>query len=175
MRRMILAMLLVLTSTIAFAMPRPVELDKDIRTSQPYGQGALTWLFLTAYDATLWTDAREWSMNEPFALTLVYHMSFSTEELVLRTLDEMKKVSPGITPEALQRHARMLQRAFPGVKAGDRMTALHAPGQPVRFFHNGRPTATSDDSAFAEPFFAIWLSPATSEPSLRRALLRLKG
>jgi hypothetical protein len=61
------------------------------------------------------------------------------------------------------------------VKAGDRITAIHTPGQPVRFFHNGRMTASSEDSTFADPFFGIWLSPKTSEPSLRRALLRLPG
>jgi nitrogen regulatory protein PII len=99
----------------------------------------------------------------------------TTDEMVERTLEEMKALDPALTADQLQRHARMLRNAFPPVKAGDRITAIHTPGQPVRFFHNGRMTASSEDSSFAAPFFGIWLSPKTSEPSLRRALLRLPG
>lgn len=175
MRKILAALLFALTSTMALAMPRPAEIAGEIKASKPHGEGSLTWLFLTAYEAGLWTDAREWSMKERFALTLVYHMSFSAEELAERTLKEMKALSPGLSKKTQQRHAMMLQRAFPAVKAGDRITALHTPGQPLRFFHNGRLTATSQDNTFADPFFAIWFSPETSEPRLRRALLRLTG
>jgi len=175
MRKTMAAVLFLLATGIAWAIPRPEELANHVRATQPYGEGSLSWLFITAYDASLWTDAQRWSMNEPFALTLVYHMSFSTDEMVERTLEEMKALSPNLGPDEMQRHAQLLRRAFPPVKAGDRITAIHTPGQPVRFFHNGRMTATSADSGFADPFFGIWLSPKTSEPSLRRALLRLPG
>jgi hypothetical protein len=175
MRKLLALALLTLAVGTAWAIPRPVEISGHVSATKPYGEGALTWFFLKAYDAALWTDAQRWSMNDPFALSLVYNMSFSTDEMVERTLEEMKELSPGLTGETLQRHAAMLRRAFPPVKAGDRITAVHTPGQPVRFFYNGRMTASSDDSAFAEPFFGIWLSPGTSEPALRRALLRLPG
>lgn len=175
MRRTLTVLMFLLATGIAWAVPRPTELASHVTASKPYGEGSLSWLFITAYDASLWTDAQRWSMNEPFALTLVYRMSFTTDEMVERTLEEMKALDPALTADQLQRHARMLRNAFPPVKAGDRITAIHTPGQPVRFFHNGRLTASSDDSAFADPFFGIWLSPKTSEPSLRRALLRLPG
>lgn len=164
-----------LTLGTAFAMTRPAELNGTINAPKPYGTASLTWLFLTAYDASLWTDAQEWSMNEPFALTLVYRMSFTTDEIVERTIDEMKVVAPTLSKQALGRHAAMLARVFPAVKSGDRITALHTPGKPVRFFHNGTPTGTSDDAGLAELFFAIWLSPKTSEPGIRAKLLGLKG
>lgn len=175
MRRLLAVFAVLFATGVAWAMPRPIELSSHVMSTKPYGEGSMTWLFITAYDASLWTDARAWSMSEPFALTLVYHMSFTTDEMVERTLEEMKVIDPSIDAQTLQRHARMLRSAFPAVKAGDRITAVHTPGQPVRFFHNGRPTASSEDSAFAEPFFGIWLSPKTSEPRLRRALLRLAG
>jgi hydroxyacylglutathione hydrolase len=60
------------------------------------------------------------------------------------------------------------------LKDGDRITALHVPGQAVRFFHNGRATAEVGDAAFADSFFGIWLSPKTSEPKLRARLLSLR-
>ena len=61
---------------------------------------------------------------------------------------------------------------------------LYQPGQPVRFFKNGAPTGEVSDSSvgaparadapgFAEDFFGVWLSPATSDPDLRKSLLHL--
>jgi Chalcone isomerase-like len=162
-------------SAVAFAMTRPAEIGGVINATKPYGSGSLSWLIFTAYDASLWTDAPQWSMDRPFALTLDYRMSFSTQELVDSTLEELAVVAPGMPAQSKVRYRPMLMRAFPPVKSGDRITALHTPGAPVQFFHNGRPTADSVDAAFAEPFFAIWLSPRTSEPKLRAALLRIPG
>ena len=156
----------------AIASTRPPELGNTITAEQPYGSGQLRWLVFTAYDAALWTDAPRWSMNAPFALTLRYRMSFTTGELVERTIEEMDRVSP--SNDAHAKFAQQLSRAFPAVSDGDRITALYVPGQPVRFFHNGRATAEMADPGFADPFFGIWLSPRTSEPRLREALLRLR-
>jgi hypothetical protein len=175
MRKVLIAAVAIATMTVtALAMARPPELTTTISATKPYGSGSLTWLVFTAYDATLWTDAAQWSMNAPFALTLRYRMSFSTGELVERTVEEMAKVSPGIAKDAVGRYTAALNRAFPAVKDGDRITALHVPGQAVRFFHNGRSTAEVGDAAFADSFFGIWLSPKTSEPKLRARLLSLR-
>ena len=173
-RTLFAAAMLVALSVTAAAMTRPAELGGTINAAKPYGSGSLTWLVFTAYDATLWTDAPQWSMNAPFALTLRYRMSFTTDELVDRTVEEMAKVAPGTTKASLATYAAELRRAFPNVKDGDRITALHVPGRPVRFFHNGRPTAEIADQTFTEPFFGIWFSPRTSEPRLRAALLKLR-
>lgn len=175
MRRVVLAALALLAlSLTAAAMTRPAELGGAINATKPYGSGSLTWLVFTAYDATLWTDAPQWSMNAPFALTLRYRMSFTTDELVERTVDEMAKVSPAASKASLAAYSSALRRAFPNVKDGDRITALHVPGTAVRFFHNGNRTAEIADPTFADPFFGIWLSPRTSEPRLRAELLRLR-
>lgn len=174
MRRFLAACTLVLTITAALAMTRPAELDGSIASQKPYGSGSLTWLFFTAYDASLWTDAGVWSMDAPFALVVVYRMSFTTEELVERTIEEMEKVSPALRGAAARRYAVMLARAFPNVKAGDRITAVRVPGRPVRFYFNGKASADISDPELAGHFFAIWLSPNTSEPALRAKLLNVK-
>ncbi|HET6788735.1 MAG TPA: hypothetical protein VFH49_12270, partial [Aquabacterium sp.] len=67
-----------------------------------------------------------------------------------------------------------LRQALADVVPGDRLTGIHQPEGPTAFFHNARPTAVLDDPVFAGLFFGIWLSPQTSEPALRRALLRLR-
>lgn len=162
-------------AAIATASIRPSEIGGAIKAERPYGTASLTWLFLTAYDASLWTDAPVWSMNEPFALSIAYKMSFSREELVERTLEEMQRVAPRLSKGAMSRFETYLKKVYPNVKSGERITALFVPGMPVRFFHNGTMTSQVEDADFAEPFFGIWLSPKTSEPSVRAGLLRLRG
>lgn len=60
---------------------------------------------------------------------------------------------------------------FPDVKEGDRLTGVHRPGEAARFHFNGASVGELRDAEFARLFFGIWLSPRTSEPALRDALL----
>jgi hypothetical protein len=66
-----------------------------------------------------------------------------------------------------------MQRIFPDIKTGDRLTGRHHPGQGASFFHNGRSIGRIDDPEFASRFFGIWLSPTTSQPEMRITLLGL--
>lgn len=152
----------------------PAEIAETIKAEKSYGAGDAGLLFITAYNAQLWTDAPSWSMEAPFALKLTYSMGFSTAELVSRTRKEMKHVAPDLTDDALAACGEKLQAVFPPVKKGDAITALYRPGQPVAFFLNGKPTGSIADAGFAAPFFGIWLSPASSDPDLRAHLLHLK-
>ena len=155
------------------AHAKPAELQGVVQAREPYGRSSLTWLFLKAYDVSLWTDAPTWSMDTTFALTIQYNMSFSSEEIVERTLSEMKKVAPSLTDRQLQQFAQPLAQLLPAVKSGDRLSALHIPGRPVQFFLNGRGTGQMEAEGFAPAFFGIWLSPRSSEPGIREDLLRL--
>ena len=172
-RALFAAVAAVALAATSAASIRPSELNGTIAAREPYGAASLTWLFLTAYDSRLWMDAPTWSMDVAFALSIDYRMSFTREELAERTIDEMRKVSPDLTPAMLARFGVSLSKAYPAVKSGDRVTALHTPGRTVRFYRNGRMTGEVEDPAFAAPFFGIWLSPKTSEPALRAGLLRL--
>ena len=62
-------------------------------------------------------------------------------------------------------------RVFPDVRKGDRLLGLQRPGEAAVFWLNGRLRGEIRDAEFARRFFGIWLSPQTSEPALRRALL----
>lgn len=172
-KKLILALVLSASlAGIAGAMSKPSELNGLVQAREPYGRSALTWLFLKAYDVALWTDAPRWSMDSTFALTIQYNMSFTSEEIVERTLDEMRRVSPQLGASDVARFAAPLARVLPAVKSGDRLSAVHVPGRPVQFFLNGRGTGQVEDPGFADPFFGIWLSPRSSEPGIRRELLR---
>jgi hypothetical protein len=156
------------------ALAAPAEIAGVIHADAPYGKGSYGAVIITAYDAELWTDAAAWSMDAPFALTLHYHMGFSTDDFVSRGIGEMKHVDPSLDDATLKRFGAAMTKTFPPVKDGDTTTALYQPGQPVKVFHNGAPTGEIADKDFAAPFFGIWLSPKSSAPSLRAQLLRLK-
>ena len=151
----------------------PAEIASVIHAATPYGTGKYAVLFITAYDAEVWTDAPQWSMNAPFALTLRYHIGFSSDYLLNRTLREMKGVDPKLSDADIARYKKAMA-FFAAASSGDEMTMLYQPGEPVKFFKNGAPTGEVNEPGFAQDFFGVWLSPATSEPDLRKSLLNLK-
>ena len=57
----------------------------------------------------------------------------------------------------------------------DILTGLYQPGGASVFQVKGRTVGEVKDPAFGPLFFGIWLSPRTSEPCLREALLALPG
>jgi hypothetical protein len=155
------------------ALAAPAEIASVIHAATPYGSGKYAVLFITAYDTELWTDTPEWSMNAPFALTLRYHIGFSSSYLLNRTLREMKGVDPKLSDADIERY-RKAMAFFAPASSGDEMTMLYQPGQPTRFFKNGAQTGEVSEPGFAQDFFGVWLSPNTSEPDLRKSLLNLK-
>jgi len=60
---------IVISSALFAATPcfaeAPHEIEPTIKAENPYGKGAFRALFMTAYDAELWTDATHWSMQVP--------------------------------------------------------------------------------------------------------------
>ncbi len=74
-------------------------------------------------------------------------------------------------PFALCAQTNVPPEAFPDIVKGDRITGVFEPGVTAKFFFNGQPRGEIRDADFALRFFGIWLSPKTSEPKLRDALL----
>ena len=64
-----------------------------------------------------------------------------------------------------------MERVFPDVSAGDRLTGVHLPGRGAQFYANGKLRGEIADPEFAFLFFGIWLSDKTSAPKLRLTLL----
>jgi hypothetical protein len=155
------------------AWAAPPEIADVIKSEKPYGEGHMNFLFIKAYNARLWTDAPVWSMDAPFAMEITYGMGFDTDDLVERTIKEMKHVDPGLDDAEVARLTPQLNKVYPPVKSGDRLTALYVPGKPLAFSHNGVATGSIDPS-YARDFFGLWLLANTSSPGLRKDLLRLK-
>lgn len=175
-RRAVLAaaMLAGPVSTWATTAPTPpAEISAALPGASLQGQGRLRYFGLHIYDAALWSLARvppDNPLGAALALEMRYARTLHGSAIADRSLDEMKRVGDFSQADG-QRWLDAMKQAFPDVKAGDRITGVHRPGVGASFFVNGRASGEVRDAQFAQLFFGVWLSPRTSQPALRAALL----
>ena len=166
-------------TTAVFPLPissaedaRP-ELVSALPQSRLVGKGRLTFWGFQVYDARLWALAGFKPDNlttQPFALELAYLRGFDNQDVAERSITEMRR-SAAISDVQAKVWIDEMMRVLPNVKKGDRVMGIHRPGVGTQFLMNGKPTGDIRDAEFARLFFGIWLSPKTSEPKLRAALL----
>jgi Chalcone isomerase-like len=141
--------------------------------AQVVGQGRLSFFGLQVYDARLWVlpgfDASRFD-GHPFALELRYLRTLKGRLIAERSLKEMRAL-PGFDDRYAADWLSQMTALFPDVQSGDTLAGIHAPGEGARFDLNGTPRGHVPTALFARLFFGIWLSPQTSEPALRQALL----
>ena len=151
----------------------PAWLRAGVPGATLVGQGRLTFFGLKVYDARLWAapgfDAVRFE-QQPFALALSYLRGLKGALIAERSLKEMRPL-PGFDASREAVWLDRMTELFPDVGDGDTLVGLHLPGVGARFVLNGQVRGQVDDPLFARLFFGIWLSPQTSEPALRQALL----
>ncbi len=151
----------------------PAEISAALPGAELRGEGRLRYFGLHIYDAALWSPApvaTSDALNMALAIELRYARGLRGALIAERSLAEMKRVGE-FTEADGQRWLEAMKQIFPDVKAGDRLTGLHRPREGAAFFVNGRAAGEVRDAQFAQVFFAVWLSPRTSQPALRSALL----
>ncbi len=149
------------------------ELSGALPKARRIGTGRLTVWGFQVYDARLWAqpDFRAANFDRaPLALELSYLRAFKAEEIAERSIKEIRRSKPVSDAQASRWIADLL-RVIPDVRTGDRVIGVHQPGVGATFWVNGKNTGEVQDAEFARLFFGIWLSPNTSEPKLRDALL----
>lgn len=137
------------------------------------GEGQLRFFGLRIYDARLWVEPRfeaEAFDAHPLALELSYHRAFSGAAIAQRSVEEIRRQRPLEAGQAGRWQAE-LARLIPDVQPGDRLTGLYQPGQGLRLWRGSQALGAIEDAELARLFVGIWLSPRTSEPGLRSALL----
>ncbi len=172
-RRTLLVALAVAPLAADANLAPPPEVTRELPGARLLGSGRLTFLGLQVYDARLWT-ADEFAADRfdqhPLALELVYARTLYGRLIAERSLDEMKRVG-GFSEAQGERWLASMQRSFPDVGKGDRLTGVQLPQEAARFYFNGALRGELRDAEFARRFFGIWLAPQTSEPALRQSLL----
>ena len=167
-----LSTLLCSVAHASVAPPAPVA--AALTNATWLGASRLRFLGLDVYDANLWSspDFRSSAFEQhPLVLELTYLRGLSGSAIAKRSIKEMRR-SAVLQPEQEARWLAAMQQAFPDVRAGDKLVGLHTPGIGARFWLNDQARATIEDAQFSRLFFGIWLSPTTSEPKLRAALLQ---
>ena len=155
----------------------PPEVAAELRGAQLLGAGKLRYLGLHVYDIRLWGEPGTTGRDLPsatLALELEYARALDGQAIAERSLKEMQGLASIDAPQA-ERWLQQMRQIFPDVKKGDRVTGVQHPGQAARFFVNGQPRGEVRDAEFTRLFFGIWLSPRTSQPKLREALLGMRG
>lgn len=151
----------------------PAEVVAELPQARLLGSGRLRYMGLHICDARLWVgpgfSAARYA-SHPLALELQYGRGLSGRRIADRSMSEMTRI--GTVPEGkADAWLAEMTAAFPDVRKDDRITGVLHPGASVVFYVNGVRRREVADPQFAALFFAIWLSPAASEPTLRDALL----
>jgi hypothetical protein len=160
------------TAAVQASDTRP-ELNEALPQARRIGAGRLTVWGFQVYDARLWAQPGFSAASvdrAPLALEVSYLRAFKSGELAERSIQEMRRSKP-VSEAQASRWMADLMRVIPDVRKGDRVMGVHQPGVGAAFWVNGKNTGEVQDAEFARLFFGIWLSPTTSEPKLREALL----
>lgn len=156
-------LLLLLISTKAYATP--------IEHLTKLGQGEMTYLFWTLYQAELYATNQQADLNdqEEIALKLIYQKDISSKALVEATKDQWEHLD--YQNEEITQWLKPLANLFPDVQKQDNLILkLDSQGR-SQFYFNLEPIGEIQDTTFGPAFMAIWLSKNTSEPKLRQQLL----
>ena len=149
------------------------EIKELLPQGRLVGKGRLTFFGFQVYDARLWSVPGLKADNfasQPFALELAYLRDFKNRAVAERSILEMRR-SANISDAQAASWIEEMMRAYPDIKKGDRVMGINKPGVGATFLVNGKSTGEIRDAEFARLFFGIWLSPNTSEPKLRSALI----
>jgi hypothetical protein len=174
MRLALTALLLAAAAAVAAPPPLPPPVSAELPALQPLGDARLRKMLVHVYDATLWAPASGWSGEAPFALDIRYALRLRGADIARRSVEEMRGL--GYADEAeLARWQAAMARIFPDIAPGDRLVGAHVPGIGARFYGAAGLIGAIAEPRFARAFFGIWLDERTSEPELRRRLLRIGG
>lgn len=140
---------------------------------QEVGKASLKKMFLHVYDATLYAPGGVYSADKKHALELTYQMDFTSDEIVDRSMDEIKHAQK-VSAEQQTKWRQELSKVIPDVKEGDTIRAVATPNKAIMFSHNGKATGNVTDPSLVAPFMNIWLGEKTTEPALRSKLIAAK-
>ncbi len=177
MKKIAACALLACANGIFFHQVQAAALPPDLQSLLPAaalaGQAKMTVWGFEVYHATLWTSPGFW--RAPTNSTCSrwnwqYLRDFAGSRHCQAVHCRDAAPSP-LATEVQTRWEAQMRALFPDVKAGDRITGVNQPGVGAAFWHNGKALGDVRDVPFAQQFFGIWLSPQTSEPHLRQALL----
>ena len=92
-----------------------------------------------------------------------------SQTIVDTSLDEMRRQGSGSEPRLVE-WADWMGQHFPDMQNGDEAVMVALTNGGMVLYHNQVKLGQTDDPAFTDAFFAIWLSDNTLKPDLSRQL-----
>lgn len=149
-----------------------LQLEATLRPSESHlwGEAQLKWFGLSIYKARLWVIDGPLYQSD-MLLEITYDRSLSAESIVEQSVQELKRQK--INETLLSKWALTLKNIIPHVERGDQISAFYSPQKGLTFYHNqNKKLGQIEDDFFARSFLDIWLGEKTSQPELRRQLLK---
>jgi hypothetical protein len=135
------------------------------------GSAVFSVLFWDIYKSTLYTKTGNYENikpQEPLLFEIEYLKNITSEELIKRTIeqwDHLEKVEAQYLP-----FIPKLRGIWPDISSGDKLTLLNQNGRSV-FYFNDEKIGMIEQREFGQLFLDIWLSPKTSQKTLRAKLI----
>jgi len=143
-------------------------------TLQKVGEAKLKVLLWSVYTSRLYTAGGDYSEGiRPLRLEIEYLIDVKSDRLVDRTLQEWEAIGREHPEQA--NWAATLRELWPDIQAGDVLTLELAEDHSATFSRNGELLGTLEHQDFGQHFVDIWLSPDSTRPELRLALLGKDG
>lgn len=134
------------------------------------GEARLSLLFWDIYESTLYTpDGRYEPDVRPLRLEIRYLRSIRSEDLVAQTRKEW--AAQGLASKQHDLWLETLGQLWRDVAKGDVIALTLSPSGSSTFHFNDQPLGRIPDPEFGRQFAGIWLSPNTTRPELRAALI----
>ena len=142
----------------------------EVDSLQLVGEARLQVLFWSIYDSRLYTADGTYEAGErPVRLEIQYLRDIDADDLVARTAQEWEQ--QGIRHERQAQWLEAMSGLWPDIRENDTLALELDETNRSVFIHNGQRLGAVEDPDFGQHFLDIWLSPGTSRPELRLALI----
>jgi hypothetical protein len=139
---------------------------------QEVGQATFSVFFWDIYKSKLQTTSGSYPLqtsNDSLLYQIEYLMDITSNDLIEKTVEQWQHI--GVPEHHYQAYLPQLEGLWPDINKRDSL-ALLIHNQRSVFYYNGNYLGEITDPWFGSNFLAIWLSEKTSQPKLRRQLLK---
>lgn len=171
LRIIFFSLILLFTNIKAYGQEIHKEILQNLVSPNLIGQYDLKVVGLNVYNIKLWSQNKNFSYNDKFAIEINYKMNFSRENLVKRSIEEIKRIQNITDENQLTVYHWEFMKIFLDVKKGDCKVLVFIPQKGVELFYNHKSVGKITEPKLARYFVDIWLSKNSSYPKMTKTIL----
>lgn len=160
----------VMLSVISGVQSSYAQLPSWLENSpQLVGEARFSLFIFDVYHAALFTPDGSYDGVAPYALRLSYLRDVSSQTIVDTSVDEMRRQG-SFSESKLAEWSDWMGQHFSDMQNGDEAVMVAQTNGGMVLYHNQVKLGQTNDPAFTDAFFAIWLSDKALKPDLSRQL-----